>query len=110
MDAPVIQKDLTRVTAVSVKLVWLSMFDGGSTQTFRVLYQQEGSLNINVSLPVADPGYEKRVSLHVKNLKELTKYSFIVRSKNALSGQTVESVEENFMTNGELPNDKNKIL
>ena len=86
------------------------MFDGGSTQTFRVLYQLEGSLNINVSLPISDPGYLKRVSLHVKNLKELTKYTFIVRSKNVLSGQKVESVEESFMTNGELPNDKNTVL
>ena len=86
------------------------MFDGGSTQTFRVLYQQEGSLIINVSLPIADPGYGKHASLHIKNLKELSKYSFIVRSKNALSGQTVESVEEGFMTNGELSNVINTIL
>ena len=101
-DAPVIQKDLTRVTAVSVNLVWLSMFDGGSIQTFTVLHHKEGSLNLNVSLPVSDPGYGKLVSLHVDSLRELTKYIFIVRSKNDFGRQSVESVEEVFMTLGEL--------
>ena len=37
---PVISKTLTRVTAVSVNLVWTSGYNGGYPQTFSIIYQQ----------------------------------------------------------------------
>ena len=82
-DSPVIQKELCRVTAVSINLVWFSGFNGGSKQTFTVFYKQEGTSQNITSSEIADPGYMQKASLFVGGLCESSKYTFTVQSVNA---------------------------
>ena len=99
-DPPIISRTSTKVTAVSLNLVWTSGFNGGFTQTFTVIYQKLGS-QPSVSLPVPDPGYQRDVNLFVGNLNESTTYEFIVRAQNSYNGSSAAySTPEQFTTNG----------
>ena len=99
-DPPIISKTLTRVTAVSVSLVWTSGFNGGFIQTFTVIYQKQGSQPVTSS-PIPDPGYQRDVSLFVGNLNASTTYEFIVRAQNSYNGSSAAySNPEQFTTNG----------
>ena len=82
-DSPVIQKELCRVTAVSINLVWLSGFNGGSKQTFTVIYKQEGTSKDSTSSEMTDPGYMQKASLFIGGLTESSNYTFTVQSVNA---------------------------
>ena len=81
-ESPVIQKELCQVTAVSINLVWLSGFNGGSKQTFNVIYKQEGTLKKIKSYELRDPGYMQMASLFVGGLNESSKYTFTVQALN----------------------------
>ena len=82
-DSPVIQKQLCRVTAVSINLVWFSGFNGGFKQTFTVIYKQEGTSKNITSSELRDPGYMQRASLFVGGLNESSNYTFTVQAVNA---------------------------
>ena len=100
-DAPVILRTLTKVTAVSVNLVWLSGFNGGSTQTFTVICRAKGSENLIFNKEFTDPGYQKQGQAFVGNLKEQSEYIFTVLTRNRLPGKgknTNKSETETFMT------------
>ena len=102
-DAPVILWTLTKVTAVSVNLVWLSGFNGGSTQTFTVICKPKGSKIPVFNQEFPDPGYQKQGQVFVGNLKEQSEYRFTVLTQNNHSetGQnTNKSKMETFVTKG----------
>ena len=100
-DPPVIQRALTRVTAVSVYLVWASGFNGGSTQTFTVICQAHSASSPIIIEDIPDPINDNEVSLLVRNLNEKTEYSFTVRTNNMYPGEsTATSETEMFVTNG----------
>ena len=100
-DAPVILGTLTKVTAVSVNLVWLSGFNGGSTQTFTVICKPKGSEIPIFNQEFTDPGYHKQGQALVGNLKEQSEYRFTVLTRNRHPGKgknTNTSETETFMT------------
>ena len=102
-DAPVIQHHLTKVTAVSVNLVWLSGFNGGSTQTFTVICKPKDSEIPVLNQEFPDPGYKKQGQAFVGNLKEQSNYRFTVLAQNNHSGtgqNTNKSKMETFVTKG----------
>ena len=103
-DSPVIQRTLTEVTAVSVNLVWLSGFNGGSKQTFTVTCHPSGSKNPIVVKDIPDPGYQQTGNVYVGNLKESTEYKFTVQTKNLHTGVTNinKSKTETFVTKGRI--------
>ena len=102
-DAPVIQRQLTKVTAVSVNLVWLSGFNGGSTQTFTVTYRPKSSENLIFNKEFTDPGYQKQGQAFIGNLNESSEYRFTVLTKNRQNGQNRnKSKTEIFMTKGKI--------
>ena len=82
-DSPVIQKELCRVTAVSINLVWFPGFNGGSKQTFTVIYKREGTSKNITSSELRDPGYMQRASLFVGGLNDSSYYTFTVQAVNA---------------------------
>ena len=86
---------------MSVNLVWIAGFNGGSTQTFTVICQPQGAgSSINIE-DIADPINDREVSLLVRNLNETTEYSFTVRTDNLYPGEsTATSKTEKFVTNG----------
>ena len=99
-DPPIISRTFTRVTAVSVNLVWISGFNGGYPQTFTVIYQRQG-FQPNITSPIPDPGYGQEVSLFVGNLNESVTYEFAVRAQNSYNGSsTTYSNPEKFNTKG----------
>ena len=99
---PVISKTLTRVTAVSVNLVWTSGYNGGYPQTFSVIYQHLRSSTGTIIGPVNDPGYGEEVSLFIGDLRETSPYKFTVRTENSYDGlSTSYSETELFETTGE---------
>ena len=99
---PVTSKTLTRVTAVSVNLVWTSGYNGGYPQTFSIIYQQLGSSTGIITSSVPDPGYGQKVSLFIGDLKEASPYKFTVRTENFFDGlSTSYSQTEIFETKGE---------
>ena len=81
-DSPVLRKELCQVTAVSINLVWFPGFNGGSKQTFTVIYKQEGTAKNITSSEMTDPGYMRKASLFVGGLNESSKYTFIVQAVN----------------------------
>ena len=82
-EAPVIQTELTHVTAVSVTLVWRSGFHSGSPQTFTVQYRKKGDEDyITDGHSVSDPGYQRLAERFISNLTEKTQYEFRVRAHN----------------------------
>ena len=100
-DAPVIQRNLPKVTAVSVNLIWLSGFNGGSTQTFTVICRPKDSENVIYSKEFTDPGYQKQGCAVVGNLTEQSEYRFTVFTQNRHPGKgnnTNKSETEMFMT------------
>ena len=100
-DVPVIHRNLTKVTAVSVNLVWLSGFNGGSTQTFTVICRPKDSENVIYSKEFTDPGYQKQGQAFVRNLTEQSEYRFTVFTRNRYPGKgnnTSKSETETFMT------------
>ena len=102
-DAPVILRTLTKSTAVSVNLVWLSGFNGGFTQTFTVICKPEGSENLISKKEFTDPGYQKQGEAFVGNLNESSEYRFTVLTQNRHSenGQNSnKSKTEIFKTKG----------
>ena len=101
-DAPVIQRTLTKVTAVSVNLVWLTGFNGGSIQTFTIICKPSGLEYQTVFKDIPDPGYQQKV--YVGNLKESSEYRFTVQTKNLYTGgpNTNKSQTETFVTKGEI--------
>ena len=109
-DPPIIQRALTRVTAVSVNLFWTSEFNGGSTQTFTVICQWHGANSAIIIEDIADPISNREVSLSVRNLNETTEYYFTVRTDNLYPGEsTATSKTEKFVTNGKLLKSLQKI-
>ena len=103
-DAPVIQRTLTKVTAVSVNLVWLSGFNGGSTQTFTVICKPSDSEYEIVFKDIPDPGYQQTGQVYVGNQKESSEYRFTVQTKNLYTGgpNTNKSKTETFVTKGKI--------
>ena len=102
-DAPVILWTLTKVTAVSVNLVWLSGFNGGSTQTFTVICKPKDSEIPIFTQEFTDPGYQKQGKAFVGNLKEQSEYRFTVLTLNNHSEtgpNTNKSKMETFVTKG----------
>ena len=100
-DAPVIQRTLTKVTAVSVNLVWLSGFNGGSTQTFTVICKPKGSEIPIFNQEFTDPGYLKQGRAFVGKLEEQSEYRFTVLTRNRHKEKgknTNKSETETFMT------------
>ena len=82
-EAPVIQTELTHVTAVSVTLVWRSGFHSSSPQTFTVQYRKKGDEDyITDGHSVSDPGYQRLAQRFISNLTEKTQYEFRVRAHN----------------------------
>ena len=109
-DPPIIQRALTKVTAVSVNLVWTSGFNGGSTQTFTVICQSHGASSAIIIEDIADPISNRDVSLLVRNLNETTEYSFTVMSNNLYPGEsTSTSKTKKFVTNGKLLESLQKV-
>ena len=88
---------------MSVNLVWLSGFDGGSAQTFTVICQQMSLENLIYNEEFKDPGYQKQGEAFVANLNESSEYRFTVltRNRNSENGQNINrSKTETFMTKG----------
>ena len=93
---------MTKVTALSVNLVWTSGYNGGHPQTFTVIYRKQGSPTGIITGPVPDPGHGQDVSLFIGDLEEASLYQFIVRAENSYDGlSTSYSETESFETNGE---------
>ena len=103
-DAPVILQTLTKVTAVSVNLVWLSGFNGGFTQTFTVICKPKVSENPILFKDIPDPGYQQTEQVYVGNLKESSEYKFSVQTKNLYTTgpNTNKSQTETFVTKGKI--------
>ena len=88
---------------MSVNLVWLSGFNGGSTQTFTVICRPKDSEIPVFNQEFPDPGYKKQGQAFVGNLKEQSEYRFTVLTRNRLPGKgknTNKSETETFMTKG----------
>ena len=88
---------------MSMNLVWLSGFNGGSTQTFTVTCRPKGSENLIFNKEFPDPGYQKQGQAFVGNLKEQSEYRFTVPTRNRHPGNgknTNKSETETFMTKG----------
>ena len=85
-EGPEIQPEpVTRVTAVSVNLTWISGFNGGSKQNFTVQYRKVGDgTYISDGEIVHDPGYQRLAHKFISNLTEKTQYEFIVTAQNEL--------------------------
>ena len=91
------------VTAVSVNLVWLSGFNGGSTQTFTVTCKAKRLENLIFTKEFTDPGYQKQGQAFVGNLNESSEYRFTVVTRNRHSENdqnSNKSKTEIFMTEG----------
>ena len=96
-EAPVIQTELTHVTALSVTLVWGSGFHSGSPQTFTVQYKRKRDEDyITDGHSVTDPGYRRLAQRFISNLTEKTQYEFRVRASNEFG--TSHSQPEIFTT------------
>ena len=94
---------------MSVNLVWLSGFNGGSTQTFTIICQPKSLANLIVNKEFTDPGYQKQGEAFVRNLNESSEYRFIVltRNRHSENGQNSnQSKTEIFMTKGKTRTSK----
>ena len=87
---------------MSVNLVWLSGFNGGSTQSFTVICKPSGSKYEIVFKDIPDRGYQQMGHLFVGNLKESSEYRITVQTKNLNTAglNTNKSQTETFVTKG----------
>ena len=97
---PIIHKDKSSVTAVSVTLAWEPNYDGGYAQTFSILYRTEyGGFTITEN--IKDPGMGNIVYSDKLNLSDSTCYNIKVISKTAYNGRSmVESETVDLCTKG----------
>ena len=79
---PIIHKNKSRVTAVSVSLAWEAKFDGGYPQTLSVLYGVKGRALVELKTDIKDPGLGNIVYTQLLKLTGETCYQFQITSKN----------------------------
>ncbi|XP_064617223.1 synaptogenesis protein syg-2-like [Liolophura sinensis] len=63
-------------------VTWISCFDGGSTQTFKLQYKKKGGDWVELPGNITDPGEDKAVSEVVEGLEERGEYIFGVYGVN----------------------------
>ena len=88
---PIIHKDKSRVTAVSVILAWEAKFDGGYPQTLSVLYGVKGGSLGVLKTGIKDPGLGNVVHTQFLNLTGVTCYQFQITSKNHYNGTSISN-------------------
>ncbi|XP_064617229.1 twitchin-like [Liolophura sinensis] len=73
-------------------VTWISCFNGGSTQTFKLLYKKKAGHWVELPDNITDPGEDMAVSEVVKGLEERGEYSFRVYGFNRWNkSDTVET-------------------
>ena len=87
--SPIIHKNKSRVTAVSVSLAWEAKFDGGYPQTLSVLYGVKGKRLSVLKSSIKDPGLGNIVYTQLLKLTAGTCFQFQITSKNYYSETSV---------------------
>ena len=88
---PIIRKDKSRVTAVSVSLAWEAKFNGGYPQTLSILFGVKGRGLGILTNDLKDPGLGNVVHTQLQNLTGKTCYQFQISSKNEYSGTAISN-------------------
>ena len=86
---PIIHKDNSRVTAVSVSLAWEAKFNGGYPQTLSALYGVKGRGLGVLKTDIKDPGLGNIVYTQLLKLTGETCYQFQITSQNEYNGTSV---------------------
>ena len=86
---PIIHKDKSRVTAVSVSLAWEAKFNGGYQQTLTIMYGLKGRGLSVLKTGIKDPGVGNIVYTQLLKLTGETCYQFQITSNNQYSETSI---------------------